>query len=979
MTNRWMAGPREDRGEARSPSLLAVLAGLLLATGVGGSPGTGLASPSSLSDVVVQEGDTTTRRGGRDTLPDTLSAADTLPAGVDTLPSGRDTSRVDVAGRREDLAGGDFPRRDEFFRQLAALPGHRVIEYRGEQVVLQVRERIIDLRERAQVNYGSDVLRADSIRYLGETQFLQATRGIELVGGGQAEPVTSDSALLYDVSGRRGTIFDARTRFGSRGTEWYVRGDAIPVGRDTLFADPGSFTSCELEEPHYGFRAGQMKTVKEDFIVAWPVVLYVGNVPVMWLPFFAQDIRPGRRSGILPPRFGFNDVVKTSESYDRHVDDFGYYWAINQFMDAEVTMDWFSGNYTRLNGRFRYEFLKKFMSGSAWVNRSWGNTGKSLRLSWEHSQELSPETRLTASVDFVENSNLFRNRSFEPRDQTQSIDSDVAFSHRMDFASLNANARRRQFLGEENRIQMTLPSVSLNFSPVTLFSAPRTRAGAFNNMTWNGSASFSRRTTESDAGPGDERRTGSANTSLRVGSFNLSGRSQFRQELDTPVDSAGELLPETSRTTVDWSSSLDYQLDLVGNTSLRPTADLSGALFRSDSTGGDFVAAPTRASFGADLSTDLYGFFPGFGPFTQLRHRISPQVTWRYAPPVTTDPELAEIPGFPGATGTARNRLSVSLSQTIEAKLEGEDEGRSGAGARDTTRSGDVGARTRPDTATAPAGAEDAPLDTAAAVTDTSADSRSSSAGQAPGGRSGAGSGTDGRKVTLLSLSTSALEFDFERAKEDLPVLVTEQLTANVNSDLLRGLALNMTFDLFEGEEKERSLSPFLTRLGTSFSFRSGTSLGQIFGLGDGGEGRGGVRAPSRFQSTRRPGSSRRRDRGIPPEARGSGPWDLRVRYSLTRGRPQATGSGRESQSLSGTLRLEPTPNWSVWWDTSYNFTSGEFSQHILELERDLHRWRATFRFQKSPNGNFLFDVMVQLTDAPDIKLDYDQRTQTGQ
>ncbi len=962
------------------PVLAALVVTLAAGLAVASTPDAGEAAAAARQEAGEAEADTAGREVAR---------RDTIQG--DTIPG--DTTRVDVAGRREALGGGEFPDRDELFRSLLELPGYQIIEYRGEEVTLRVPERVIDLTRNAQVNYGSDVLRAQEIRYLGELRFLRASREIELVGS-QTEPVTSDSSLLYDVSGRRGTIFDARTSFGARGTNWYFQGDAIPVGQDTLYGDPGRFTSCELEVPHYAFRAGQIKAVSNDFVVAWPVTLYVGNVPVMWLPFFAQDIRPGRRSGILPPRFGFNDVVRTSDTYDRHVEDFGYYWAINEFMDASVTMDWFSGNYTRVNADFRYDFMKKFMNGSLGVGRSWGADGNSVELSWTHSHDLSPGTHLRASVDFVENTRIFQDRSFDPEDQTRTVDSDVAFSHRMEFANVSVNARRRQFLGGDGKVQMTLPSVNLNFSPVTLFQAPRNRAGPFNNITWNGSARFSRTTTDEDQGPSEERRRGSASTSFRVGSFNLSGRTNFDQQLRTPVDSAGVPLSERGQTTLDWSSSLDYQLGLVGNTVARPSADVSGAVFRSDSTGGQFLSAPIRASVGVSLSTDLYGFFPGIGPFSQFRHRISPQVSWRYSPEVTTDRDRAEIPGFPEASGEARNRLSVSLNQTIEAKVEAagselEGEGEAPA-VPDTTVLDTVAPDTvAPDTATR----DTTPGDTAAAPA-----GRDTAAGSGGEEAAGAGTGADadqeGRKITILSLNTSPLEFDFERRKEDLPVLVTEEISANVDSDLLRGLSLRMSYDLFEGSGNQRIFSPFLTRLSTSFSFRSGMDLGEALGLGLGGDddeagrddarGRpGGGFGAGRGGALGRPGGGfdprgrRGRDRGIPPEARGSGPWDLSLDYSLSRGRPGE--AGQENQTVSGTLRLEPTPNWSVWWRTQYNVTSGEFGSHQLELERDLHRWRATFRFMKSPNGNFLFDVLVQLIDAPEVQVDYNQRTRAGQ
>jgi hypothetical protein len=75
------------------------------------------------------------------------------------------------------------------------------------------------------------------------------------------------------------------------------------------------------------------------------------------------------------------------------------------------------------------------------------------------------------------------------------------------------------------------------------------------------------------------------------------------------------------------------------------------------------------------------------------------------------------------------------------------------------------------------------------------------------------------------------------------------------------------------------------------------------------------------------------------------------------------------------TVGFSPSPNWSVSWNTQYNLTLKEFGQHVLRLDRDLHRWRATFAFTKAPNGNFAFNFFVTLTDEPEIQFQYDQRT----
>src|SRR3972149_1400166 len=90
---------------------------------------------------------------------------------------------------------------------------------------------------------------------------------------------------------------------------------------------------------------------------------------------------------------------------------------------------------------------------------------------------------------------------------------------------------------------------------------------------------------------------------------------------------------------------------------------------------------------------------------------------------------------------------------------------------------------------------------------------------------------------------------------------------------------------------------------------------------------------------------------------------------------PAETLASGANRTLSVTTSFSPTRNWNLSWQTQYNFTTNEFGQHTLRLERDPRRWRATFDFLKSPNGNFAFSFHIVLLDQSDIKFNYDQRT----
>ena len=86
-----------------------------------------------------------------------------------------------------------------------------------------------------------------------------------------------------------------------------------------------------------------MKFVSENVMVARPGVLYIGEVPVFWIPFFFQDVRSGRRSGMLTPNFGIAELLRNSPSYRRSITNIGYFLAISDYMNAEASFDWRSG------------------------------------------------------------------------------------------------------------------------------------------------------------------------------------------------------------------------------------------------------------------------------------------------------------------------------------------------------------------------------------------------------------------------------------------------------------------------------------------------------------------------------------------------------------------------------------------------------------------------------------------------------------
>src|SRR2546426_2739879 len=360
-------------------------------------------------------------------------------------------------------------------------------------------------------------------------------------------------------------------------------------------------------------------------------------------------------------------------------------------------------------------------------------------------------------------------------------------------------------------------------------------------------------------------------------------------------------------------------------------------MIRNQFTGGQFVRQGKRLAFSMSATPTFFGFFPGVGPLSRIRHTVSPQISYQYALGVRVPNALAQGTAPRGPLNNSRpdpqQTISLTFSQNFEAKL--------------NPPAGDTASEKEP------------------------------------------------RKIRLLSISTSGIGYNFEQAK--LPHHTgwqTPSLTNTFLSDLLPSFQLSISHDLWKGQvgTDTAKFQPFLQGISASFTVPPATlqGLGRLFGLRShpvaaltpdttATQCAGASADCRRYQ-----GSS-----GIPygPRVPGMGSgggygggkgFTLGISLSSTRSRNDTTpqlrhAPGRQTTNLI--LSFSPTPNWTANWRTRYDMGTRQFPEHSLTFQRDLRRWRASFSFNKTAAGNFSFSFNITLTDQPDIKFDYDQNT----
>jgi hypothetical protein len=916
--------------------------------------------------------------------------------GVPGRPTGEPVVDVGVVPGRPAPSAMDVVRDEEEVRAiLRRLTGYTVTEYRGESAVFEGEGNRLNLTGESRVAREGSAMEADSMMvYRGDVGIV-CGYGNPVLSGDQGSPVESQQ-VCYDINRRVGMADRARTTFVQSGT-WYVRGPENRVWvwnapeRPEIYGQRAEFTSCELEEPHYTFRARSLKMVQEDVVVARNVTLRFGDVPVFWLPWMVQSLKPDRRSGLLTPQFGLNDIVRNSTGYNRRISNIGFYWAANDYVSALVAGEWFSNNYTALEGSVTYAWLRQFLNGRLAVKQYWqhsdfGSGSRQLSLNTSNSWRPDERTRIQVSGDYTTSTALVRDYSFDPRELTQTVASQGSMDRTFNWGSVSLGAQRRQRITDD-QIDWTLPSFNLNLRPLTLFAGDDGMGG----LTWSGRGTVNRtlREVNHDLTPlarGQETLNASASHSISLGRLSLNQGLQFRDQL---TGTQHDTIPgvEVNDLELSWNTGLSFQQTLWPGTTLSPNVSVQGRQVRNQRTDlftdGDYVAEPFRISAGASLGTTLFGFWPGFGNYERIRHKISPSLNWSYSPAPQATALQDSI--FQLASLRERNRIGLSFNQTFEAKVR--DDGNAQASARNGASAPGAAAGTaQPDTETVDGqDGPDAAGQDAAAQEAQPLDGDPGEPRRLP----------QSRTVTLLSIHTNTtFDYDFVAAREQGRGFLTEEISNSIRSDLLPGLQLSMTHSLFErgeaetpGELEPRSFKPYLTRLNTSFSIDQDFWLVRMLGLGGGAEERDEAvdeeaeRPDELDMDQRDPGRGSmvpRPSRGGMMGGMGGSGWRATVNYSLNRPRSELVRPGFQAQTqqtVNGSLYFRPTEHWSVNWATSYSFTTGEFDTHVLTLARDLHRWQANFDFIKSPNGNFAMQFRVHLLDNPDLKVEYDQRT----
>ena len=321
----------------------------------------------------------------QDTIPTDSISADTIPA--DTIAKPQEVKK----------------------KSALSAPVH----YQSSDSMVMMANGTAYLHGKGELKYEKMELTSDYIRMNIDSSLIYA-RGVydSLEYEWKGKPVFKDgkdsyetNEITYNIKTQKGYIRHVVTQQG----EGYIIADKTKkVDGDEMMMAGGQYTTCDNHEhPHFYLKMTKAKVKPGSYIATGPAYMVVGDVPLpLAIPFGFFPFTNTYSSGIIMPTFG--------DDYSRglYLSNFGYYFALSDYADLEVTGDIYSRGTWAVRAKSRYVWRYHF-SGNLSINYRNDVTSekgmpdyatrKNFSVQGTHSQDAkaNPYCTFSASVNFA--------------------------------------------------------------------------------------------------------------------------------------------------------------------------------------------------------------------------------------------------------------------------------------------------------------------------------------------------------------------------------------------------------------------------------------------------------------------------------------------------------------------------------------------------------------------------------------------------
>lgn len=802
----------------------------------------------------------------------------------------------------------------------------------------------------SKVDYQTMSIQAEKISMSMDSSIVHATFGLDSVGKEFGYPVFKDNGgdyemktVSYNFKTKKGYIRNVITQQG----EGYIVADkAKKNADDTFFMCDGKYTTCDNHDhPHFYMMLTKAKVRPKKNVVTGPAYLVIEGLPLpLAIPFGFFPFSEKYSSGIIMPSYG--------DDMDRgfNLRNGGYYFAINDNIDLALTGEVYTKGSWGLAARSTYKKRYKY-SGSFDINYIYTKRGdrdiaetfseaKDMSINWQHSQDPKANMFRTLSASVNYRTSSYNTNSLDALYSNTGTDntrgSTINLTQRFPNSpfTLTANASANQRT-QDSTISLTLPNLTATMSRIFPFK----RKDGVGPEKWYEKVSLNY--------------TGELRNSITTKDNML-----FKSNLVKDWRNAMQHRVQTSAT----FSVLNY-LNITPNFSYNERWYSRSITQKWDPVQNRHVAADTTYSFNrsydfnynVSFQTRLYGFYEPIikiGKLQKIRHVFTPSISFGGNPDFT-DPRFGSYKKYSyyDANGELQTHLYSPYQNEIFTPSS-------------STKQGNVNFSFENNI------------------------------------EMKVGTDNDSTKIISLidnlgvnfSYNMMADEFKWSDIGTNMRLKLSKNLTVN----------LNAIWDPYQYNEKGEKQNRLLISNGgiarlKSTGYSISPSINQdtfkkLFGKGGDSTQKdaknrsdnnlaGAEEDDAEEGGPRQSLFDKKEDTGTYDEdgyLKNDIKWNLSINYNMSYNsvfdmdRERFKGVLTHNLSFSGSI--QPTKNWNVSFNASYDVPNNRISYMTCNLSRNLHCWNITASFNPiGPYASYYVSLRVNSSMLQDLK--YEQRS----
>ena len=528
--------------------------------------------------------------------------------------------------------------------------------YSADQIEYRLKDKEKDFEGHSNIKHEKTNLEAGFITVNWQTNMLNAIPKLEgdtlhealfpVIKEKGKDPMSGD-AMTYNLDTRKGRVIKGHTK----ADDGYYTGNQIRNETEKVFyIENSTYTTCDLDTAHFHFESKRMKVIQNDIVIARPIILHLGQIPIFGIPLGIFPHKGGQRhSGWIMPSYG------ESKTRGQYLQGLGFYWAPSEYWDSKFLVDFgdMEGAVLKINNGYRMRY--KFNGGLSIRNQQLLTSSKNIsdlknarrsstNIRWNHSQKLRYNQTFNANMTYSSSGDYdFRKKygQSEADRMDQKAISNMSYSKRWPKSKNSLSASyysNRDLLIEDkvnplspyfinptkagtqlNSVNRTFPKLSFRHGQSNLVPTTATDKKWFNTITWNYGLSF-----------------------------NNKDRDYYESVYIDSSDSFSWLDSTSNEQNSGWvhTSSINAPQKVFKYISLNPSMNLK-SVWVDEYYEGDWVdstlsfnkkikqgfASRTTGSFSMNANTQIYGLIPiSFGPVKAIRHVMSPSIGYSWTP-----------------------------------------------------------------------------------------------------------------------------------------------------------------------------------------------------------------------------------------------------------------------------------------------------------------------------------------------------------